>query len=143
MAGLGPMAGQLSWFIRVSNVPDRDERDYAYSIHRYRKEVRRLYAVLERQLAGRDYICDDYSIADIASWTWVNQYHGHIGGLGDYPNVAAWHDRVAARPAVQRGMTVWMPDSDSGWSAAGNAAQIAGGAKHGEPSARPSKADTV
>ena len=38
MAGLGPMAGQLSWFIRVSNLPDRDERDYAYAIHRYRKK---------------------------------------------------------------------------------------------------------
>jgi GST-like protein len=53
MAGLGPMAGQLSWFIRVSNIPDRDERDYAYPIHRYRKEVTRLYGVLEGQLAGR------------------------------------------------------------------------------------------
>jgi glutathione S-transferase/GST-like protein len=136
MAGLGPMAGQLSWFIRVSNIPDRDERDYAYPIRRYRKEVRRLYGVLERQLAGRDYICDDYSIADIASWTWVDQYQQHIGGLADFPNVAAWRARIAARPAVQRGLTVWMPERDGGWSAAGNAAQIAEGArrKADEPS---------
>jgi glutathione S-transferase/GST-like protein len=135
MAGLGPMAGQLSWFIRVSNIPGRDEREYAYPIHRYRKEVGRLYGVLERQLAGRDYICDEYSIADIASWTWVHQYQGHIGGLGDFPNVASWHDRISARPAVQRGMTVWMPESDGGWSAAGNAAQIAGDANDRKPPA--------
>jgi glutathione S-transferase len=129
MAGLGPMAGQLSWFIRVSNIADRDERDYAYPIHRYRKEVRRLYGVLDRQLEGRDYVCNHYSIADIASWTWVDQYHAQMGTLGDFPNVAAWHARIAARPAVQRGMTVWMPETDGGWSAAGNAAQIAEGAR--------------
>jgi glutathione S-transferase/GST-like protein len=134
MAGLGPMAGQLSWFIRVSNIPDRDERDYGYPIHRYRKEVRRLYGVLERQLAGRDFICDDYSIADIASWTWVDQYEQHIGGLDDFPNVAGWRARIAARPAVQRGLTIWMPDTDSGWSAAGNAAQMVEGAKRKEAS---------
>jgi GSH-dependent disulfide-bond oxidoreductase len=133
MSGLGPMAGQLSWFIRVSNVPDRDERDYTYAIHRYAKEVQRLYAVLERQLAGREYICDDYSIADIASWTWVNQYNGHIGGLAQFPQVDAWHSRIAERPAVKRGMTIWMPPSDGGWSAAGSAAQIAAGAKNRSP----------
>ena len=129
MSGLGPMAGQLSWFIRVSNIPDRDTRDFTYAVHRYRKEVRRLYGVLERQLAGRSYICDDYSIADIASWTWIDQYNDHIGGLAEFPNIATWHGRLAERPAVKRGMTVWMPESTGGWSAAGDAAQIAGGAK--------------
>jgi len=130
MAGLGPMAGQLSWFIRVSNIPDRDPRDHTYAIHRYRKEVSRLYGVLERQLAGRSYICDDYSIADIASWTWVDQYNSQIGGLAEFPNVGAWHARIFERPAVRRGMTIWMPESDGGWSSAGNAAQIAEGAKN-------------
>jgi len=129
MAGLGPMAGQLSWFIRVSNIPGREARDHAYPIHRYTKEVKRLYGVLERQLSGREFICGEYSIADIASWTWVDQYHQHIGGLRDYPNIATWHARIAGRPAVRRGMTVWMPESDEGWSAAGNAAQIAQGAE--------------
>jgi GSH-dependent disulfide-bond oxidoreductase len=127
MAGLGPMAGQLSWFTRVSNIPDRETRDYEYALHRYHKEVTRLYGVLERQLAHGDYMCGDYSIADIASWTWVDQYHNQIGGLAPFPLVAAWHTRVAARPAVQRGIAVWMPESDSGWSSAGNAAQIAQG----------------
>jgi GSH-dependent disulfide-bond oxidoreductase len=133
MAGLGPMAGQLSWFIRVSNVPDRDQRDYAYAIHRYRKEVLRLYGVLERQLEGRSYICDRYSIADIASWTWVDQYKDHIGGLSLFPHIAAWHARIAERPAVKRGMIAWMPESNDGWSAAGNARQIEEGGR--EPTA--------
>ncbi len=138
MAGLGPMAGQLSWFIRVSNIPDRDARDYAYPIHRYRKEVRRLYGVLDRQLARRSYVCDDFSIADIASWTWVDQYQQHIGGLGDFANVANWHARIAERPAVRRGLSIWTPASDGGWSAAGDAAQIADGAKpKGSSSSRP------
>jgi glutathione S-transferase len=129
MAGLGPMAGQLSWFIRVSNLPDRDERDYAYAIHRYHKEVSRLYGVLERQLEGRSYICDLYSIADIASWTWVEQYKDQIGGLSTFPHIAAWHARIAERPAVKRGMLVWMPESNDGWSAAGNTRQIEHGAR--------------
>jgi GST-like protein len=128
MAGLGPMAGQLSWFTRVSNIPDRDERDYSYPIHRYRKEVTRLYSVLDQQLAGRAYICEDYSIADIASWTWVDQYNVHLGGLAQFPNIAAWHARIGQRPAVKRGMVIWMPETDGGWSAAGNATQIAAGA---------------
>jgi glutathione S-transferase len=129
MAGLGPMAGQLSWFIRVSNLPDRDERDYAYAIHRYHKEVSRLYGVLERQLEGRSYICDLYSIADIASWTWIEQYKDQIGGLSMFPHIAAWHARIAERSAVKRGMLVWMPESNDGWSAAGNTRQIEHGAR--------------
>src|SRR5262249_20250711 len=104
-----------------------DPRDYSYAIHRYRKEVTRLYGVLERQLEGREYVCDDYSVADIASWTWVGQYNGQLGGLKDFPNISAWHARISEGAAVKRGMTVWMPESDEGWSAAGNAVQIAQG----------------
>jgi hypothetical protein len=79
---------------------------------------------------GRSYVCDEYSIADIASWTWVDQYNDHVGGLAELPNIAAWHARIAERPAVKRGMTVWLPESDGGWSAAGSAAQIAEGARN-------------
>jgi GST-like protein len=128
MAGLGPMAGQLSWFTRVSNIPGRDPRDHSYAKHRYLKEMLRLYGVLDRALAGGDYLCGEYSIADIASWTWVDQYHGQIGGLDPFPAVAAWHGRIGERPAVKRGVAVWMPEDDGGWSSAGNAAQIARGA---------------
>lgn len=133
MAGLGPMAGQLSWFTRVSNIPDRDPRDYSYAKHRYLKEVRRLYGVLERQLTGAEYICGAYSIADISSWTWVDQYNDQLGGLTDFPAIARWYARIGDRPAVQRGMTTWMPDDDGGWSAAGDAAQIASGARRPHP----------
>jgi glutathione S-transferase len=117
MAGLGPMAGQLSWFLRVSKVPDRDPRDSAYPVARYTKEVRRLYGVLDRELATRDFICGDYSIADMASWPWVDQYRDQIGGLGDFPNVAAWYDRIAARPAVARAMALAKAEAEA--SAAG------------------------
>lgn len=110
MAGLGPMAGQLSWFIRVSQVPDRDPRDYDYPIHRYRKEVRRLYGVLDTQLTGREFICDDYSIADMASWPWVHQYHAQMGNIEEFPAVAAWYRRIGSRPAVKRALEVGRPE---------------------------------
>jgi GSH-dependent disulfide-bond oxidoreductase len=108
-AGLGPMASQINWFTRVSKVPDRDPRDSSYALHRFTREVKRLYGVLDRQLAGRDYICDQYSIADMASWPWVDKYHWHVGDLAQYPNVSAWRARIGARPAVQRALQVGMP----------------------------------
>jgi GSH-dependent disulfide-bond oxidoreductase len=106
MAGLGPMSGQVNWFVRVSKVPDRDPRDYVYPIKRYTKEVRRLYGVLEKQLAGREYICDEYSIADMPSWTWIDKYHSQVGDLAEFPNISAWRARIGARPAVQRALKV-------------------------------------
>jgi GSH-dependent disulfide-bond oxidoreductase len=106
MSGLGPMSGQVNWFVRVSKVPDRDPRDSDYPIKRYKKEVRRLYDVLERELAGKEYICGDYSIADIACWPWIDKYHANAGDLAEFPYISAWRDRVAARPAVQRAMTI-------------------------------------
>jgi glutathione S-transferase len=104
MAGLGPMTGQVTWFRRAAQKPDRDPRDTSYAIHRYEKEMRRLYEVLDRQLAGRDFICDDYSIADMASWPWVDQHHDYLGSLDQFPNIKAWYDRILARPAVQRAL---------------------------------------
>jgi GST-like protein len=108
MSGLGPMTGQVNWFKRVSEVAGRNPCDYVYSIKRYVKEVRRLYGVLEQQLQARDYICDEYSIADMACWPWIDKYHAHAGSLDDYPNIAAWRARVGARPAVQRALLVGM-----------------------------------
>ncbi len=105
MAGLGPMTGQLTWFKRAGQKPGRDPAETSLAIHRYRKEIARLYAVLDRQLAGRDHICGAYSIADMACWPWVDQ-HGDYVGVENYPNIAAWHARIAARPAVQRGLAV-------------------------------------
>jgi glutathione S-transferase/GST-like protein len=109
MSGLGPMAGQLSWFIRVSQQPDRDPADSAYPIHRYRKEVRRLYGVLDRQLSSRDFTCGDYSIADMASWPWVHQYHEQMGDIAEFPAVADWYRRIGERPAVRRALELGLP----------------------------------
>ncbi len=105
MAGLGPMTGQITWFKRAAQKPGRDAAETSLAIHRYVKEVRRLYAVLDRRLAGREYICGDYSVADMACWPWVEQ-HGDYVGVDNYPHVAAWHARIGARPAVQRGVKV-------------------------------------
>jgi GST-like protein len=105
MAGLGPMAGQKTWFLRAAEKPGRDPGETSLAIHRYNKEVARLYGVLERQLVGRDFICDDYSIADMACWPWVEQYGARDMANSDgYPSIQAWHARIAQRPAVQRAM---------------------------------------
>jgi glutathione S-transferase/GST-like protein len=106
MAGLGPMSGQITWFKRAAEKPGRDPNETSLALHRYTKETKRLYGVLEHVLESRDFICDTYSIADMASWPWVEQYASHIGGLAPYPAIRAWHARIAARPAVQRAMAI-------------------------------------
>jgi GSH-dependent disulfide-bond oxidoreductase len=104
MSGLGPMSGQITWFRRAATKPGRDPAETSLAIHRYTKETKRLYSVLERQLEGRYFICDEYSIADMACWPWVEQYGSYVGDLADFPAIHAWHGRVALRPAVQRAM---------------------------------------
>lgn len=108
MAGLGPMTGQVTWFRRAAMKPERDPRDTSFAIHRYEKEMRRLYEVLETRLTGRAYICDEYSIADMAAWPWVNQHGNYLGDLRQFPAIFAWHERIAARPAVQKALAVGM-----------------------------------
>jgi len=61
---------------------------------------------LERQLEGREYLCDDYSIADIANWSWVHTYSWSGVDVAGLPNLAAWRKRVRERPAVERGRAV-------------------------------------
>lgn len=100
MAGLGPMAGQASHFLIYQ------EGKHAYATERYTNEYGRLLAVMERRLAGRDYLAGEYSIADMACYPWAS-LHGKLGqSLGGLPGVAAWIERLKARPAVQRGMEV-------------------------------------
>ncbi len=101
MAGIGPMMGQANVFFRYA--PEK----ILYAIDRYQREVRRLFEVLERQLSTNEYVAgSEYSIADIAHWSWI---HGHewsgvnIDGL---PQLARWLALVGARPAVQRGRAV-------------------------------------
>ena len=100
MAGLGPMQGQAFHFANYA--PEK----LPYAIERYRKEVERLFGVMERGLAARDYLAGDYSVADMAAYPWARG-HALIGvEVTGTPRVAAWLDRVAARPAVQRGLLV-------------------------------------
>lgn len=104
MAGLGPMAGQLNWFTRAAAKPARDPAETSLALHRYRKECARLFTVLDRQLADREYVCDAYSLADMAIWPWIDQYGDHGGDREQYPALFRWHAVVASRPAVGRAM---------------------------------------
>ncbi len=100
VGGFGPMAGQSHHF-RVyakEKVP--------YGIERYTNEVTRLYGVLDRQLAGRQYIAGRYSIADIASYPWARSWQKQGQDITQFPNVVAWMERMQARPAVQRALSL-------------------------------------
>jgi len=97
MGGFGPILGQAHHFLHFN--PGKS--DYAEA--RFRSEVARLYDVLDRRLEGRDYICDDYSIADMACWPWVSRYEWQQVNLADYPNVRSWYQHLLARDAVQKG----------------------------------------
>jgi GST-like protein len=100
MGGIGPMQGQANVFYRYA--PEK----IPYAIERYQKETKRLYAVLEKRLADHEYLADDYSIADIATWPWVT-LHGWAGvDIDDLPHLERWIDRVGARPAVIKGRTI-------------------------------------
>ena len=97
MGGFGPILGQAHHFLHFN--PGKS--DYAEA--RFRSEVARLYGVLDRRLEGRDYICDDYSIADMACWPWVSRYEWQQVNLADYPNVRSWYQHLLARDSVQKG----------------------------------------
>ncbi len=100
MAGVGPMQGQAHVFLRYfpEKIPP--------VIARYQNETKRLYTVLDRRLADRAYLVDDYSIADIANWCWVRAHEWAGVDISDLPNLTAWLERIAARPAVQRGIQI-------------------------------------
>jgi len=100
MGGLGPMLGQAHHFRQYA--PEKIQ----YGIDRYTNEANRLYGVLDRRLAGREWIADDYSIADMACWPWIVPYERQGQRLEDFPNVQAWFERMKARPAVVRGFTL-------------------------------------
>ncbi|OYE01704.1 glutathione binding-like protein [Nostoc sp. 'Peltigera membranacea cyanobiont' 232] len=100
MAGVGPMFGQLNHFKRFS--PEK----LPYAIERYEKETLRIYSVLDKQLQDNEFICGDYSIADVATYPWVAIYEFQGLTLDNYPNLKRWVDMVQQRPAVQRGMQV-------------------------------------
>ena len=100
VAGLGPNAGQAHHFLRY--YPERLE----YPMHRFQSEVKRLYTVMDEQLAKHEYLAGDYSIADMAAWPWVVRWDWQGQNLDDHPNVKRWFEAVGARPGVQRGAAV-------------------------------------
>ena len=102
VGGLGPMAGQTHHFRQYAPAIIRDQRQIAYGVRRYTDETHRLYGVMDRRLADREYLAGDYSIADMAAWPWIlPQLQGQ--DLSHFPNLAAWMERVGARPAVKAG----------------------------------------
>ena len=103
MGGPGPMLGQAHHFAHFN--PGKSE----YATERYVNEGKRLYGVLDRRLDGRDFIVDDYSIADIAVWPWIARFEWQTIDLNDFPRVRDWYVRIAERPAVQRGYSVPNP----------------------------------
>lgn len=100
MSGVGPMQGQAHVFLRYF-----DEK-LPSVISRYQNETKRLYRVLDARLADREWLADDYSIADIATWPWVRSHDWAGVAIDDLPHLQAWCDRMAARPAAARGILI-------------------------------------
>lgn len=97
MAHLGPMLGQHGHFALYA------EEKIPYAIDRYRREVLRLFAVLDRQLQSRAHICGEYSIVDMACWPWVLTYKSQRIDLDEFENVRRWYDALKQRPALRQG----------------------------------------
>ncbi|MDJ0582544.1 glutathione binding-like protein [Crocosphaera sp.] len=96
MGGLGPMLGQNHHFSHYA--PEK----IPYAINRYVKETGRLYGVLDKRLQDREYIVNDYSIADMAVYPWIVPHQQQQQNLGEFPNLKRWFETVQNRPAVQK-----------------------------------------
>jgi GST-like protein len=103
MGNLGPMMGQANVFFRYA--PER----IPYAIERYQREVRRLFEVLDTRLAENEFLAGAYSIADIASWSWVRGYKWSGLTLEGLPSLERWLAAIGERPAVKRGVDVPEP----------------------------------
>ena len=100
MGGIGPMFGQTHHFRKFAPEP------IPYAVERYSKETKRLYGVLDTRLGHSEYVADAYSIADMAIYPWCTRSDWQGVDLNDFPNVRRWMSTLAARPAVQKGMSV-------------------------------------
>ena len=101
MGGVGPMLGQAHHFRMYA--PEKID----YAVNRYTNEAKRLYGVMDRQLATSKFIaCSQYTIADIAIYPWLRSWANQGIDWSDYPHLKAWFDRIDARPAVQRGVKI-------------------------------------
>lgn len=97
MGGLGPMAGQAHHFLQYA------PQEVPYAKERYTNEVNRLYGVLNKRLADRDYVAGAYSIADMAIWPWAILWQRQEQDIRQFPHMESWLERVGSRPAVQKG----------------------------------------
>ena len=100
MGGIGPMQGQAHVFYRYA--PEKIE----YAINRYQKETFRLYQVLDDQLKNKEYLTDDFSIADIATWPWVRRHQWAGVEIEKLYNLRRWVENLENRPAFQKGIEV-------------------------------------
>ena len=98
MGGVGPMMGQANVFTRY--FPEQ----LPSVIERYRRESRRLFEVLDGRLADNEWLAGDYSIADIANWSWVHTHEWPGVSVDGLPHLQRWIDAIAARPAVRKGI---------------------------------------
>jgi GSH-dependent disulfide-bond oxidoreductase len=96
MGGLGPMAGQYNHFGNYA------QEKIPYAIDRYRNEVNRLFGVMNKRLADRQYLAGEYSIADMASYPWVVPWERQGQQIADFPHLKRWLEAIAARDAVKR-----------------------------------------
>ncbi len=103
MGNFGPIPGQVHHFVTVENEADR-----RYGLERFLKETRRLYAVMDRRLATREFFADELSIADFAILGWAWRHPRHKVDLAEFPHVRRWYEMMMARPAVRRGFEVRM-----------------------------------
>jgi GST-like protein len=105
-SSIGPTAMQVHWLVRL-----RDKGESHANLEIYRAELSALYAIADRRLAEAPYLAGEYSVADIAAYPWVYRHKMQEIDIAGLPALAAWMTRVAARPAVQRGMNI-PPRSD-------------------------------
>lgn len=100
MSGVGPMMGQANVYFRYS------EEKIQSAIDRYQNESKRLLTVLDGRLADNEYLAGEFSIADIANWSWARTHAWSGLDVTDLPNLQRWLDAISARPACQRGIKV-------------------------------------
>ena len=105
MSTVGPMLGRAHYFLRYNPGKAPFAEDW------FQAEARRIYGVLDRLLEDQQFMCGDYSIADIATFPWIARHEWQRISLADYPSVSRWYAAIAARPAVQKGYKV--PDASA------------------------------
>jgi len=106
MSAVGPMLGRAHYFLKYNPGKAPFAEDW------FSAEARRIYNVLDTLLTNKDFMCGEYSIADIATFPWIARHGWQRISLHDYPNVKRWYLALAARPPVQKGYKVPDPTAE-------------------------------